>query len=87
MTRQRGNKATYRVNFNHHYLVTLTRLKNTYCGQARFEANIINLDVTGEYIGTHVYRFTGHCASEEDEALFIVKYHEDKARKMREGRA
>lgn len=83
MVKQRDNRATYRVKSRCNYLVTLTRLKNTYCGQPRYEASIIKTDVLGSYIGTFVYRFTGHYMSEIDEARFIVEYHENKDLQIR----
>lgn len=83
MTRQRDNRATYRVTSNKHWLVTLERLSNTYCGNPRYEATLINLDIEYDYIGSFVYRFTGHYYSELDEARWIVKHHEDKDAKMK----
>ncbi len=78
MTRQKDNRATFRVVSDHNYLVTLVNLQNTCSGCPRYEATIINTDIEGEYIGSFVYRFTGHYMSREDEAAHIVKYHEKK---------
>ena len=78
MITQRDNRATYRIISNHHYLVTINRLKNDYYGNPRFEATIINLDVDNVYIGSFVYRFSGHHFNEYEEAKSIVKYHEEK---------
>lgn len=83
MTRQRDNRATYRVNSKHHYLVTIERLQNGYCGNPRFEATIINLDIEDIYIGSFVYRFDGHYMDEQNEASWIVDYHEKKDAKMK----
>lgn len=83
MTRQRDSRGTWRVNSNHHYLVTLDRLPNTYYGNPRFEATIINIDIEDVYIGSQVYRFEGHYMGDAQEAEWIVKYHEDKVKKMR----
>ncbi len=87
MTTQRDNRATYRVISKHNYLVTLERLKNDYYGNPRFEATIINTDIDNEYyIGSFVYRFSGHHNSEYDEAKYIVNYHEEKDEYMRKQR-
>lgn len=83
MTKQRDNKATYRVITSKHWLVTLERLNNTYCGQPRYEATLINLDIDDVYIGSFVYRFTGHDYGEAEEAQYIVKHHENKDAKMK----
>lgn len=74
--RRRNNKATYRINVdNAHYLVTLTHLKNNVYGNPRFEANIIDLDNSDNYIATAVYRFGGHYMGDAGEAAWIVEQH------------
>ena len=78
MTTRRGNRATYRVTTTRHWLVTLERLANTYSGNPRFEATLINLDNDDVFIGSFVYRFTGHYMDERAEAEWIVKHHEAK---------
>jgi hypothetical protein len=78
MTTRRDNRATYRVTTTKHWLVTLERLHNTYCGNPRFEAILTNIDGESDFIGSFVYRFTGHYYSELDEAKWIVKHHEAK---------
>ena len=83
MTKQRDNRATYRIKSRKNYLVTIQHLKNTYMGESRYEATIINVDIQGTYIGSFVYRFTGHNMSEIDEARFIVNYHESKDTRMK----
>ena len=83
MVRQRDNRSAYTVTLESHYIVTLERLQNSYYGNPRFEAGIINLDKMGGYIGVHVYRFTGHYMDEYQEARWIVEYHVKKAHKMR----
>lgn len=76
MTVRKDNRATYRVTTTKHWLVTLERLHNTYSGNPRFEATLINLDNDDVYIGSFVYRFTGHYMDERGEAEWIVKHHE-----------
>lgn len=78
MTTRRDNKATYRVTTTNHWLVILERLHNTYCGNPRFEATLINIDGESDYISSFVYRFTGHYMDEQSEAEWIVKHHEAK---------
>lgn len=76
MIRARDNRVTYRINSKHHYLVTMQRLNNTYYGNPRYEATIINLDNEDIYIASFVYRFTGHYYGDIDEAKQIVLHHE-----------
>lgn len=78
MVRRRDNRGSYRVNSKNHYLVTLVRLENNYYGNPRYEATVINLDNADSFIYSPVYRFTGHYFSEQDEAVWIVGYHENK---------
>lgn len=85
MVRQKDNVAVYKiVTEKRAYYVELFHLKNTYNGVARFEAHIIRTNIVEhyDYCGAHVYRFTGHCSSELDEAKFIVNYHERKIEKL-----
>lgn len=77
MTKRLNNKTTLRVTTNNHYLVTLSRLNNTYSGNPRYEANIICLDNDDIYCYTVVYRFNGHYMSEYDEAKWIINYYEN----------
>ena len=76
--KRRDNKSTYRINVqNTHYLVTLTRLKNDYYGNGRFEANIIDIDNSDTYITTYVYRFGTHYGGDKYEAEWIANQHHE----------
>lgn len=81
---RRDNVAVYRLTTeNNHWLVELKRLQNTYCGNPRFEATLINLDKCDTYVGGFVYRFTGHYMDEYDESKWIVNHHEELDNKMK----
>ena len=86
MTTQRDNVGGYFVSSdNSRYLVELRRLVNTYAGNPRYEATIFNLEKCDimDYTAGHVFRFTGHHYSEQDEARWIIKHWEAKVEKMR----
>ena len=87
MVRQRDNVAVYKViskNTGAKYYVELLRLDNNYYGNPRYEAHIIRVDFLEEcdYCGAHVFRFTGHYMSEQDECDWIVDYFEKKLNKL-----
>lgn len=79
MTIKRDSKNNFRVTTKsgNNYIVTLTRLNNTYSGTPRYEANIINLAYTEKEFISFVYRFTGHYCGDSKEAEYIAEYHEN----------
>lgn len=81
MIKQLNNKATYKIEHDGViYFITLSRLKNTYDGNPRFEALITSIypDINSQYNVTFNYHFRGHYYDEIDEARYILKYHIEK---------
>lgn len=82
MHRRNTNKNTYRVTTSRAaYAVTLESIRNSASGTPRFTANILVLDVFGEqmsgsFIYTPSYTFTGHYSADEEEAAYIVGVYE-----------
>ena len=83
MTKRMNNKNSYMIKtVKADYIVTLTRLKNTYSGNPRFEANIMmikdytNETINNDFVYTVCYRFNGHYMDELNECRYIVEYHE-----------
>ena len=72
------NRSTYNVFVSGLvFMVTLTRLKNGYCGNSRYEAVITQIRESS-YLISAVYRFDGHYFNEENEAHWIANYHYEK---------
>jgi len=77
------NNSTYEVTTDRaKYAVVLRRLHNTTSGQARFEADIITLEVFGErkperFFYSSCWRFTGHYMNDEGEAKEAVRQYEE----------
>ena len=57
------------------YLVTLKPLKNTYYGNPRFEATII--DLNNFNYSAWQYKFTGHYMGRQEECEWVVAQHEN----------
>ena len=69
-------KSVYKVvNGKRTYLVTLTRLKNTYDGCPRFEAQVIYIldGHISDWFSASTFRFRGHYYSEKQEAEWLVR--------------
>ena len=77
MTRRLTNKTAYKVEYRGiNFLVVLTHLRNGYCGQLRFEAEITNLDdFYQNQNSVVVYRFNGSYCGDKGEAEMIVETH------------
>lgn len=75
MTRKGTDRNTYRVVTGKSvYFVTLERIKNDRCGNARYNASII--DTNSPNLDTVTYNFGGHYCGEQEEADYIVKRYE-----------
>ena len=75
MTKQLLNKSTYMIHYQSRiFMVTLSSLHNTYCGNPRFEGLITEIR-DSSYLITATYRFMGHYLNEELEAHWLVEYH------------
>lgn len=81
MVRRFNNKSTYQVwGELGEYAVTMERLNNDLNGNPRWAAELTIMDHVRRWGAswTVVYRFNGHYFNENDEAKWIVKYHEEK---------
>lgn len=81
MTRRLNNKTTYQIQGDlGKYAVTMERLNNTVDGNPRWAAQITRLAdlINYEATWTICYTFTGHYYNEQDEAGWVVRYHERK---------
>lgn len=83
MTKRLFNVATYKIKTNRGiYAVCMERLKNTTCGNPRFTARIVTLEIFDEkfinddFLFTSHYNFNGHFMNELDEARWIVNRYE-----------
>lgn len=81
--RRLTNPSTYEViTARARYAVVLERGKNTNAGTPKFKAQIITLEVFGEYqqpgyFFTVAYSFKGHYLNEAGEAAEVVRQHEE----------
>ena len=76
MIYQLNKMTTYKFLIKHKtYYVLITSIKNTYCGQPRYEAIITRATNDNYTRYSYKYRFNGHYFGEKKEALFILKHH------------
>lgn len=74
MTKQLTNSTAYHIKG---YIVTLTHIRNDANGNPRFQADIAHLgDLNARHQSSVArYTFTGHYASDADEAKWILAHH------------
>ena len=75
MIKTLNSKSAYKVvNGSHIYLVILTRLKNTYEGNPRFEAQVIHIldNNIPDYLNVRTFRFKGHYYNDYQEANYLI---------------
>lgn len=76
MVKTLKSKSVYKVEDGKQtYLVTLTRLKNTYEGCPRFEAQVIYMidNHISDYFSASTFRFRGHYFNDRQEAEWLIR--------------